>query len=290
MRLLFLSRGTHLYSTQSLLRAARARGHNAHVIDFLNCEICVGIEPKLLYEGRSLGHVDAILPRVGASMTDQGAAVIRQFELMGVSTTVSSDALIRSRDKLRACQLLAGEGLQIPKTVFSHTNHDPESLIDSVGGLPIIIKLLQGTHGMGVVLVENRQTALAIIDAFQAARQRFIVQEYIRESKGADLRVLVVGGEVVAAMQRTPADGEFRANLHLGGEGHPVTLTPEQEEVAVRAARVMGLDVAGVDLLTSQRGPLVLEVNASPGLEGIETVTRVDVAGRIVEWMEVKGE
>jgi ribosomal protein S6--L-glutamate ligase len=242
--------------------------------------------PMVWYNGRKLDYFDAIIPRIGASVTFYGAAVVRQFEMMKVFTAVESQALIRSRDKLRSLQILSRAGLGLPKTMFMDYSRDTEGVIEAVGGAPVVIKLLEGTQGLGVVLAENKKAAQSVIEAFHGVKARIIVQEFIKEAKGVDIRAFVVDGEVIGAMRRQARDGEFRSNLHRGGEAQVVKLTRQEKHAAIIAAKKMGLGVAGVDMLPSKRGPLIIEVNSSPGLEGIETATGVDIAGRIIQYLE----
>lgn len=287
MNIAILSRGPGLYSTQSLLHTGLRRGHHVRVLDHMRCSLVIEKDMPLIYYGDEvLTNVDAIIPRIGASVTFYGTAVIRQFELMGVYTCTSSDALLRSRDKLRCLQLLSTAGLGMPKTVFSDHSGNADDLIKAAGGCPVIIKLLAGTHGMGVVLSRTRQEAVSVIDAFSSLKERVIVQEFIKEAKGTDIRAFVVDGKVVAAMKRRAQPGEFRSNLHRGATAIAIKLTSEEERTALEAARILGLRVAGVDMLPSDRGPLVLEVNPSPGLEGISKTTGVNVAARIIESIE----
>jgi len=236
--------------------------------------------------GESLDETDAVIPRIGACVTFYGSAVIRQFEMRGIFTAVQSQALMRSRDKLRSLQILARAGLGVPKSVFTNYGRDVNDVIKSVGGVPLVVKLLEGTQGLGVVLAENRKAAASVIEAFNGLKARIIVQEFIVEAHGADLRVLVVDGEVVGAMKRQAPEGEFRSNLHRGGTARLVTLSPEEEQTAIQAAEAMGLGVAGVDMLQSNRGPLIIEVNSSPGLEGIEMATGADIADKIIQYLE----
>jgi ribosomal protein S6--L-glutamate ligase len=242
--------------------------------------------PMVLYNGRKLDYFDAVIPRIGASVTFFGAAVVRQFEMMKVFTAVESQALIRSRDKLRSLQILSRAGIGLPKTVFMDYSKDAEGVVESVGGAPVIIKLLEGTQGLGVVLAENKKAAQSVIEAFHGVHARIIVQEFIKEAKGADIRAFVVDGEVVGAMKRQARNGEFRSNLHRGGYAEVVKLTRTERATAISAAKKMGLGVAGVDMLPSTRGPLIIEVNSSPGLEGIEGATKVDIAGKIIKYLE----
>lgn len=287
LNLLVLSRGARLYSTRRLVEAAVARGHEVRVVDHTQCYVEVrNSGPTIFYRGEPLTKVDAIIPRIGASVTEYGASIVRQFETQGVFTTTRSIALTRARDKLRSLQTLARERIAIPHTLFARRASDLDEMLERLGGPPVVIKLLEGTQGVGVVLAETKKAAKSVLQAFEGLKADVIVQEFIREAKGADLRVIVVGGRVVAAMQRTGAPGEFRANVHLGGRAERVTLTQRERRTAVRAAKALGLSFAGVDLLRSDRGPLVIEVNASPGLEGIESASHVDVAGALIQWIE----
>ena len=286
MKIGILSRKASLYSTSRLKEAGRERGHEMRVINPLRCYMNITARrPKVLYRGEEL-NLHAIIPRIGASVTFYGTAVVRQFEVAGVYTVTESQALARSRDKLRTLQLLSREGLGLPVTGFARSSRDIDGVIDLVGGPPVIIKLLEGTQGMGVVLAETRKAAESVIGAFQQLDANILVQEFIKEAGGADIRAFVVGGRVVAAMERRAAPGEFRSNLHRGGTASPVKLTTKERNTAIRAARVMGLGVAGVDLLRAERGPVIMEVNSSPGLEGIETSTGIDVAGEIIDYIE----
>ena len=286
MKLAILSRNTKLYSTQRLVEAGRQRGHVVRVLDPLRCYMQIAPGQFLLrYKGKPLVGIDAVIPRIGASVTFYGTAVLRQFELMGTFTPNGSDAVLRARDKLRCHQMLAGEGLGLPVTVFGDNPDDTGDLLGMLGNPPHIIKLNEGTQGTGVILAENAGASRSVIEAFRGLYANFLVQEFIAEAKGADLRCFVVGDRVVAAMRRQASPGEFRSNLHRGGKASKIKLTAEEIDTALRAARVMGLGVAGVDLLRSNRGPLVLEVNSSPGLEGIEGATGVDVAGAIIDFL-----
>ncbi|RIV22597.1 30S ribosomal protein S6--L-glutamate ligase [Fibrisoma montanum] len=289
MRIAILSANPNLYSTRRLVEAAELRGHEVLVVDHLKCHVMIeGGKPSVLYEGQPLEHIDAIVPRIGASVTDYGCAIVRQFEMMKVFTTAKSQAITRSRNKLRSLQVLSKAGVGLPKTVFANhpKNGDINQLIKLVGGPPVVIKLLEGTQGIGVVLAETTKAAKSTIEAFYGLKKHVLVQEYIAEAKGADIRALVVGNQVVGAIRRQGVDGEFRSNLHRGGNAIPIQLTPEEEDTAINAARALGLKVAGVDMLPSDRGPLLLEVNSSPGLEGIETATGIDVAAEIVAYIE----
>lgn len=287
MILKVLSRNANLYSTQRLIEAAKKRNHEVEVIDPLKCDLIIEKKkPSIFFRGRYLQDTDAVIPRIGASVTFYGTAVVRQFEMMGVFTTTESQALVRSRDKLRSLQVLSRARLGLPKTVFTNYSKDVGQIIDHVGGAPLIIKLLEGTQGLGVVLAETKNAAESVIEAFNGLQARVIVQEFIKEAKGADIRALVVDGQVVGAMKRQGKEGEFRSNLHRGGTASVIQLSDEEEIVAIKAAKAMGLGVAGVDLLQSDRGPLILEVNSSPGLEGIEEATGKDIAKTIIRYIE----
>lgn len=287
MNIAILSRDPKLYSTRRLKEAGEARGHKVEIINHMKCVLMVEKKnPMVLYNGRKLDYFDAVIPRIGASVTFFGAAVVRQFEMMKVFTAVESQALIRSRDKLRSLQILSRAGLGLPKTVFMDYSKDTEGIVESVGGAPVIIKLLEGTQGLGVVLAENKKAAQSVIEAFHGVHARIIVQEFVKEAKGADIRAFIVDGEVVGAMKRQALNGEFRSNLHRGGYAEVVKLTRSERATAISAAKKMGLGVAGVDMLPSKRGPLIIEVNSSPGLEGIEGATKVDIAGRIIRYLE----
>lgn len=287
MKVAILSRNSNLYSTKRLVEACETRGHEAVVIDHLKCTIVMEKnKPSIIYHGHALDDIDAIIPRIGASVTFYGSAVVRQFEMMKVFTAVESQALIRSRDKLRSLQILSRAGLGLPKTVFTNYSRDTESILNAVGGAPVIIKLLEGTQGLGVVLAENRKAASSVIEAFHGLKARVIVQEFVKEAGGADIRAFIVNGQVVGAMKRQAKEGEFRSNLHRGGTSSIIKLTRAEKSAAILAAKKLGLGVAGVDMLQSKRGPLILEVNSSPGLEGIENATGIDIAGKIVEFLE----
>ncbi len=289
MKIALLSRKTSLYSTTRLKEAGEARGHDIRVIDYLRCYMNIASHrPHVLYQGKQLDEVDAVIPRIGASHTFYGTAVVRQFEMMKVFTSNSSQGISRSRDKLRCLQLLSRLGIGMPVTGFAHSTKDVEGLMGIVGGAPLVIKLLEGTQGIGVVLAETQKAAESVIEAFRGMDANILVQEFIKESSGTDIRCFVVDDRVVASMMRVGKEGEFRSNLHRGGYGQKVKLTPEERSTAVRAAKAMGLKVAGVDLLRSNHGPLVLEVNSSPGLEGTEKATGVDVAGKIIRYIEKK--
>lgn len=291
MKICILSRKAELYSTRRLVEAAHERGHEARVIDPLRCYMTIASQrPTIHYKGEELNDVDAIIPRIGASITFYGTAVVRQFEMMGVYSVNESVAISRSRDKLRSLQLLARKGIGLPVTGFAHSTKFTKDLINQVGGAPLVVKLLEGTQGIGVVLTETQKAAESVIEAFRGLKANILVQEYIAEAGGADVRCLVVGGKVVAAMKRQGAEGEFRSNIHRGGQGSIARLTPEERSTAVRSASIMGLNVAGVDILRSNHGPVVMEVNSSPGLEGIERATEKDVAGQIIQLIEKQGK
>ena len=287
MKIAILSQDSSLYSTRRLKEAGEQRGHEMKTVNYLRCYMNItSHRPILVYQGKQLEDFDAVIPRIAASKTFYGTAVVRQFEMMDVFPCNSSQAISRSRDKLRCLQLLAREGIGLPVTGFAHSTKDIDGLIDTVGGAPLVIKLLEGTQGIGVVLAETHPAAKSVIEAFRGLDANILVQEFIKEAEGADIRCLVVGDKVVASMKRQGAEGEFRSNLHRGGSAEKIKLTPEERSTAVRAAKTMGLKVAGVDLLRSNHGPVVMEVNSSPGLEGIENTTGVDVAGKIFEFIE----
>jgi ribosomal protein S6--L-glutamate ligase len=287
MKIVILSRNPHLYSTKRLVEAAIQRKHTVEVIDPLKCEIILEKKnPRILYKGKYLENIDAIIPRVGASVTFYGTAVVRQFEMMKIFSVVESQALVRSRDKLRSLQVLSRAGLGMPKTVFSNYTKDVAEVIAYVGGAPLVIKLLEGTQGLGVVLAETNNAAESVLEAFNGLQARVIVQEFIKESKGADIRAFIVDGNVVGAMKRQGKEGEFRSNLHRGGSAEVFQLSDEEEIAALKAAKALGLGVCGVDMLQSARGPLIIEVNSSPGLEGIESATKKDIAASIIKYIE----
>ena len=286
MKIAILSRGSDNYSTRRLKEEALARGHDVRVINHTRCYMTIEkSNPVVRYEGEDLSGFDVIIPRIGSSVTKYGTAVVRQFEMKGVFTTASSIAINRSRDKLRSMQILARAGVGIPKTVFSRETAEVDDIIEQVGGTPLIIKVARGTHGNGVVLAETKKAAQAVMQAFYVEGVNFLVQEFIEESAGTDIRVFVVGGKVVASMKRQSLDDDFRSNLHQGGKGTPVKLTDEERKAAQKAAKAMGLPICGVDMMRSSHGPVVLEVNASPGF-GIELVTKRDVAGKILDYIE----
>lgn len=287
MNIVILSRNPHLYSTQRLVEEGKSRGHLMEVIDPLKCDIIIEKEkPTIYYKDRYLDYVDAIIPRIGASVTFYGCAVVRQFEMMGVFTIVTSDAIQRSRDKLRSLQRLSKAGIGMPKTVFTNYSRDVEEVIEHVGGTPVIIKLLEGTQGLGVVLAETKNAAESVLEAFNGLQARVIVQEFIKEAKGADIRALIVNGQVVGAMKRQGKEGEFRSNLHRGGTADIIKLDTDELKLAMNASRALKLPVCGVDMLQSARGPLLLEVNSTPGLEGIEGATGKNIARAIITFIE----
>ncbi len=287
MKIAILSRNTNLYSTRRLVEAGVKLGHEVNVVDPLRCYMTIASQrPTIHYRGEELVGYDAIIPRIGASITFFGTAVVRQFEMMGVYSINESVAISRSRDKLRSLQLLARKGIGLPVTGFANSTQYTNDLISLAGGAPLVIKLLEGTQGIGVVLGETKKAAESVIEAFRGLKVNILVQEFIKEADGADIRCLVIGDKVVAAMKRQGKEGEFRSNLHRGGHASIAKLTPEERSTAVRAARIMGLNIAGVDLLRSNHGPVVMEVNSSPGLEGIETATDKDVAGMIIQFIE----
>ena len=287
MRIAVLSRNPDLYSTKRLIEAGENRGHKMQIIDHSKCNIEIEKKkPKVYYRGAKVEGIHAIIPRIGASVTFFGTAVVRQFEMMGVFSAVESVSLVRSRDKLRSLQILARAGLGLPKTVFTNYSKDVATPIAAVGGAPCVIKVLEGTQGLGVVLAETKKAAESVLEAFNGLKARVIVQEFIKEAGGADIRVFVIGDRVVGAMKRQGKDGEFRSNLHRGGSSEVIELSDAEERAALKAAKAMGLGVAGVDLLQSSRGPLILEVNSSPGLEGIEQATGKNIAGEIMKYIE----
>jgi ribosomal protein S6--L-glutamate ligase len=287
MKIAILSRNTNLYSTKRLIEASKKRGHEVVVLDHLKCIIELEKKsPRIYYNGVYIEDVDAIIPRIGASVTFYGTAVVRQFEMMNVFSAVKSEALVTSRDKLRSLQILAKSGVGLPKTIFTNYAKDVNHIIDSVGGAPLILKLLEGTQGLGVVLAETKNAANSVLDAFNGLKARVIAQQFIKESGGADIRAFVVDGVIVGAMKRQGKKGEFRSNLHRGGSAEVIQLSDKEELTAIKAAKAMGLGIAGVDMLQSSKGPLVLEVNSSPGLEGIEKATKKDVAKEIIKYIE----
>lgn len=282
-----LSRNATLYSTQTLIKAARRAKHEVVVLDHMRCDIVTESgAPTIFYNGIEIDDLDAIIPRIGTTATSHGAAVIRQFEAMGVYTTMGSEPLLRARDKLSCLQILSAQNIGIPKTIVSNSFYATEELMEELGGFPIIIKLINGTHGIGVILAENKKTGQSVLEAFYKGNQKVMLQEFIKEADGADIRVLIVDDEIVGVMERQAAPGEFRSNLHRGGTSKVIKISEQEATIAKKSAKAMGLKIAGVDMLRSSRGPLILEVNASPGLEGIEKTTGVDIAGKIIALIE----
>lgn len=287
MNIAILSRNKNLYSTNRLFNAGTKRGHRIDVIDYLRCYINIGEnQTAIYYDGKKLGRYDAVLPRIGASQTSYGTAIVRQFEMIGDFVINKSDAIKSSRDKLRSLQVLAKHGIDMPITGYASHTMDIHDVIEKVGKTPLIMKLLQGTQGNGMVLAETMKAAESVMNAFKQVDADILIQEFIKESSGVDIRVIVVGKKVVAAMQRVAPEGEFRSNVHRGAATKHINLTPEEEEIAIKSTKILGLSVAGVDLMRSKRGPLVLEVNSSPGLQGIELLTGADVAGEIISFIE----
>ena len=287
MNIAILSRNKNLYSTNRLFNAGTKRGHRIDVIDYLRCYINIGQnQTAIYYDGKKLGRYDAVLPRIGASQTSYGTAIVRQFEMIGDFVINKSDAIKSSRDKLRSLQVLAKHGIDMPITGYASHTMDIHDVIEKVGKTPLIMKLLQGTQGNGMVLAETMKAAESVMNAFKQVDADILIQEFIKESSGVDIRVIVVGKKVIAAMQRVAPEGEFRSNVHRGAATKHINLTPEEEEIAIKSTKILGLSVAGVDLMRSKRGPLVLEVNSSPGLQGIELLTGADVAGEIISFIE----
>jgi ribosomal protein S6--L-glutamate ligase len=289
MKIAILSRNKNLYSTKRLVEAAELRGHEVVLLDHMKCVLVIEQgRPHIYFNGKEVKDINAVIPRIGASATFYGSAVVRQFEMMKIFTAVESQALVRSRDKLRSLQILARAGIGIPKTAFASSpkDKDLDNLIESVGGAPCVVKLLEGTQGIGVILAENQKAAKSVLEAFMKLKANMLVQEFIKEAGGADIRVFVVDGQIVGSMKRQAKEGEFRSNLHRGGSAQVIDLTPEERATSIKAVKKLGLGIAGVDLLQSSRGPLVMEVNSSPGLEGIEGATGVDIAGKIIEYVE----
>ncbi|WP_017346993.1 30S ribosomal protein S6--L-glutamate ligase [Pantoea sp. A4] len=287
MKMAILSHDGSLYSCKRLREAAEQRGHSVQVINPLACYMNINVaSPCVHYRGEPLGHFDAVIPRIGTKITFYGTAVLRQFEMSGTYLLNTSVAVMQARDKLRSLQIMARAGINMPVTGFASSPDDTDDLIAMVGGAPLVVKLVEGTQGVGVVLAETRQAAESVIDAFRGLHAHILVQEFIKEAEGRDIRCLVIGDEVVAAIERKAKAGEFRSNLHRGGTATAVEITAEERALAVKAARVHGLDVAGVDILRSLRGPLIMEVNASPGLEGVETATGIRIADMMIEWIE----
>ena len=287
MKIAVLSRNPKLYSTRRLVEAIEEKGHESVVIDHLRCDIVMDdIGPIIFHKGVKLTDIDAIIPRIGASVTYYGTAVVRQFEMMNIFSAVESQAITRSRDKLRSLQILSRSGVRLPKTAFTNYSKEDNQVLNHIGHAPLIIKLLEGTQGLGVVLAETDKAAKSVVEAFDSLKTRVILQEFIEEAGGADIRAFIVNGEIVGAMKRQGKEGEFRSNLHRGGHANIIELSEEEQSTALNAAKSMGLAIAGVDMLQSKRGPMVLEVNSSPGLEGIEGATGVNVAGKIIEFIE----
>jgi ribosomal protein S6--L-glutamate ligase len=287
MRIAILSRDSSLYSTKRLVEAARQRGHEVVVLDHLKCYVVIERgNPVIYYNGKPITNINAIIPRIGSSVTQYGSTIVRQFEIMQVFSAVKSLAIVRSRDKLRSLQILSKAGVGLPKTAFANHTRDVDDVLNQVGGTPVVIKLVEGTQGIGVMLAETRKAAKSIIEAFYGLKANILIQEFIKESAGADIRAFVVNGKVVGAMKRQGKEGEFRSNLHRGGNGVLIKLSKQEKETALAAAQALGLAIAGVDMLQSNRGPLVIEVNSSPGLQGIETATQVNIAGKIIEYVE----
>ncbi len=287
MKIAILSRKSTLYSTSKLKEAGQKRGHEMLVVDYLRCFMNIASRrPTIMFAGKELGDVDAVIPRIGASNTFYGTAVVRQFEMMGIYSANESQAITRSRDKLRCLQILSRDGIGLPVSGIAHSTKDIAGLIDSVGGAPLVVKLVEGTQGSGVILAETRKAAEAVIEAFRGLDANILVQEFIKEAAGSDIRCVVIGGKVVASMMRTSTGDDFRSNLHRGGIAKKVKISPEERTTAVRAAKSMGLQIAGVDILRSNHGPVAMEVNSSPGLEGIEMSTGIDVSEKIIEFLE----
>ena len=287
MKIAMLARNANLYSHRRLKEAAEARGHQLDIIDTLRCYMNIASRrPEIYYNGEKLIGYDAVIPRIGASITFYGLAILRQFEMMGVFPLNESVAIGRSRDKLRSMQLLARDGIGLPVTTFAHDPKQTEEVIKLAGGAPIVIKLLEGTQGIGVVLADTDRSAKSVVEAFRGAGVNILLQEFIKEAGGTDIRAIVIGGKVVAAMKRTGAEGEFRSNLHRGGSAQLVKLSAEERATAVRAAKSLGLNACGVDMLRANHGPVIMEVNSSPGLEGVEKATGLDIAGKMIEYLE----
>jgi len=287
MKIAMLARNANLYSHQRLKEAAQERGHTLQIIDTLRCYMNIASRrPDVYYNGEKLPKFDAVIPRIGASITFYGLAVLRQFEMQGVYPLNESVAIGRSRDKLRSMQLLARDGIGLPVTTFAHDPKQTEEVLKLAGGAPLVVKLLEGTQGIGVVLADTDRSAKSVIEAFRGAKVNILVQEFIKEAGGTDIRALVVGGKVIAAMKRTGAEDDFRSNLHRGGSAEMIKISPEERSTAIRSAKSMGLGVCGVDMLRANHGPVVMEVNSSPGLEGVEKATGIDVAGKIIEHLE----
>ncbi len=290
MKIAMMTRSPNLFSHKRMKEAAELRGHEMDMINTLRCSVNIASRrPEIYYDGERLPKYDAVIPRIGASITYYGLAVLRQFEMQGVFPVNESVAIGRSRDKLRSMQLLARDGIGLPVTTFAHDPKKAEEVVNLAGGAPLVIKLIEGTQGIGVVLADTNRSAKSVIEAFRGAGVNILVQEFIKEAGGTDIRAFVIGGKVVAAMQRSGAEGEFRSNLHRGGSAKPIKVSPEERSTAIRAAKSMGLNVCGVDMLRSNHGPVVMEVNSSPGLEGVEKATGKDIAGMIIDFIERKG-
>jgi len=287
MKIAMLARNPDLYSHKRIVEAAAARDHSIDIFNTTRCYMNIAAhKPRVFYQGEPLDGYDVVIPRIGASITFYGCSVVRQFEMMGVWSLNESVAISRSRDKLRSIQLLARRGIGLPVTAFAHDTKSVDDMIEMVGGAPVVVKLLEGTQGVGVILAETQDSARSVIQAFRGARVNILVQEFIKEAGNADIRCFIVGGKVVASMKRQGAEGDFRSNLHRGGSATKIRITPEERSTAVRAAKIMGLNVCGVDMLRANHGPVVMEVNSSPGLEGIEDATGIDVAGKIIDFIE----
>ena len=287
MKIAMLARNAELYTHKRLKEAAEQRGHTLHIINTLRCYMNIASRrPEIYYNGSKLVGYNAVIPRIGASVTFYGLAVLRQFEMQGVYPLNESVGIGRSRDKLRSMQLLARDGIGLPVTTFAHDPKQTDEVLELAGGAPVVIKLLEGTQGIGVVLADTKRSAKSVVEAFRGAGVNILLQEFIKEAGGTDIRAIVIGGKVVAAMRRTGAEGDFRSNLHRGGSAELIKLTPEERSTAVRAAKSMGLNVCGVDMLQSNHGPVVMEVNSSPGLEGVEKATGLDIAGKVIEYIE----
>jgi ribosomal protein S6--L-glutamate ligase len=287
MKIAMLARNANLYSHKRLKEAAEERGHELDIINTLRCYMNIASRrPEVYYNGEKLVGYDAVIPRIGASVTFYGMAVLRQFEMQGVYPLNESVAIGRSRDKLRSMQLLARDGIGLPVTTFAHDPKQTEEVLELAGGAPVVIKLLEGTQGIGVVLADTKRSAKSVVEAFRGAGVNILLQEFIKEAGGSDIRAIVIGGKVVAAMKRTGAEGDFRSNLHRGGSAELIKLSPEERSTAIRSAKAMGLNVCGVDMLRANHGPVVMEVNSSPGLEGVEKATGLDIAGKIIEYLE----
>ncbi len=287
MNIVILSRSNALYSTQSLIEAARQRNHSVRVIDHMYCDLIIEPEKsKILYHNQPVDHVDAVIPRIGASVTNYGVMILRQLESQRIFTTLKADPLLMARDKMSCMQILSSQGIRVPKTIYISNAYTIPHLLDEIGNYPVIIKLASGTQGMGVILAESKSNAESILEAFYTTKEKVLLQQFVKEANGSDVRAFVVDGKVVAAMKRTAKPGDFRSNMHRGGSMENIKLTSQEEETAIKAAKILGLPIAGVDMLPTVQGPVILEVNVSPGLEGIETTTGIDIAGAIIEFIE----